>query len=339
MSSLWTNQVTYQPNKLEKPSPAYQNKIESFARNSHPLKRINTGETIERISLFTCVNKKYSGSRISSSSSRGSMTVEAAVVLPLILFFFLNLTSVIEWMRLHGNLELALWETGRRMSIYGYAAETFGGEFNYQLQETDSILNSLAGVLITSAYARSEVIDYVGGNYLENSPLTDGSEGLHFIESVFQPERDCIDLKVTYRVSSWTPIPGFQTVTLANRFCSKIWTGYKIPGSEPSKADEYVYVTEYGVVYHISLDCSFLKHSIQKVSLYQIPNLYNSNRERYTLCWLCRDKEYTNLVYITKDGNRYHYTLECSGLKRKIHTLSRSEAEKKYRSCPRCVDK
>ena len=50
---------------------------------------------------------------------KGSMTVEAAVVLPLFLFFFISLSSSVEMIRLHGNISLALMETGNKISYYG----------------------------------------------------------------------------------------------------------------------------------------------------------------------------------------------------------------------------
>jgi len=40
--------------------------------------------------------------------------------------------------------------------------------------------------------------------------------------------------------------------------------------------------------------------------------------------------------YITLTGNRYHQSLECSGLKRTIKTMPRSEAERHYKMCQRC---
>ena len=74
------------------------------------------------------------------------MTVEASIVLPLILFFFMNLASSIEMIRLHGNLQLALWETGNELIVYGYALdsgtlpdEAQGGEIQIDREQVDGI--------------------------------------------------------------------------------------------------------------------------------------------------------------------------------------------------------
>ena len=55
-----------------------------------------------------------------SCSVRGSMTVEAAVIIPLLLFLIWNLTSVMEMLRLHSRLELALWKYGKVMAVGSY---------------------------------------------------------------------------------------------------------------------------------------------------------------------------------------------------------------------------
>ena len=47
------------------------------------------------------------------------MTIEAAVVLPCFLFFFINLSSSLEMIRLHGNLEYALHNAGNEVCLYG----------------------------------------------------------------------------------------------------------------------------------------------------------------------------------------------------------------------------
>ncbi len=88
----------------KKPSPTNQSISSDSARNSdsqpdkikYPLSRIC--RFMEGTSLSAFFSRKVSA----------GMTVEAAIVLPLFLFFFLNMGCVIEMIRLHGNMQLAL---------------------------------------------------------------------------------------------------------------------------------------------------------------------------------------------------------------------------------------
>ena len=65
--------------------------------------------SMEGISLFTrFLKKRY----------KSSMTVEASILLPLLLFFFLHLMSVVEMLRLHSKLTFALWESGNQLAVY-----------------------------------------------------------------------------------------------------------------------------------------------------------------------------------------------------------------------------
>ena len=114
MSSLWKCNLIMKLKTIQKdPSPKHDHNL-SFAQSldsfqhKHPPSLGNLLVPIKGISLFISKKEKVPA----------SMTVEAAIVLPLFLFFFLNLMSSIEMIRLHGNLQLALWETGNRMTVY-----------------------------------------------------------------------------------------------------------------------------------------------------------------------------------------------------------------------------
>lgn len=341
MSSLWKAGVTINERNLSaefiKPSPKSIKNILCLARDIiPPLKKlpgkklnIEKRPAIKRTSLFTF-------RQIIQSRLRASMTVEAAAVLPLLLFFFLNLTSAIEMIRLHGNLELALWESGRRLAVYGYLEQT--GKDAGQEQALESWgFKELTDLAVPNLVVRSDVIRYAGRSYLEESPLTYGAEGLNFLESEFLNEEDCIDLTVTYQVSPEFRIPGFSSFRMVNHCYIRAWTGYELKEEEEDQQKEdYVYVTEYGTVYHESLNCTYLKLSVRPVTLSEAYMLTNSAGESYTLCWLCRDENMNGRVYITDDGNRYHYSPDCPSLKRIIHTIKRSEAQR-YRPCSRCA--
>lgn len=248
------------------------------------------------------------------------MTVEAAVVLPLVLFFLLNLSCAIELIRLHGNLQMALWDTGSRLAVYGHA-----------LGDND------VASFFTWFYVREQIVDYTGEEYLDNSPLKNGSESLMFWESDIFSSEDELDVIVTYSVSPWSSLAGFSPFRMANRYYAHIWTGYDIlEGNCDSREEtDIVYMTENGEVYHESRNCTHLKLSIRQVSRTEAQIQTNEYGKKYSACEKCKPDLTTETLYITTEGDRFHSDRECSGLKRTVFSVPRSRVAG-YRACSRC---
>ncbi len=348
MSSLWKDKRKKLTTNYEKPSPKYDDHIQSLAQDllSPQDRKIPLyffiSNSIKRISLFT--------SRFGMVNA--SMTVEAAIVLPLFLFFFLNLSCAIEMVRLHCNMELALWEAGNAMSVYGYAVtEENEGQAYEQAIGSDNLLedsirnnvntsedtwwNELAGVVLSYTYVKNEIVDYLGRAYLESSPLTYGVDGLQFIESNIYESDDKFEVIVTYEVSSLIDMVGFHPFRMANRYYGHIWNGYEIPTIADSTQEQMVYITEYGQVYHQNRNCTHLQLSVRLVAMQEVIRLRNENGQKYTACEKCCDNEMKESVYITDAGRCYHYRRDCSGLKRRIVCVEASKVNG-YKVCSRC---
>lgn len=319
MSFLWSGKklLLSTISKRMKPSPTNQRFLQDSAQSPSisfggklrcKLQRIHP---IERISLLTALKKE----------AEAGMTVEAAVVLPLLLFFLLNLSCTIELIRLHGNIQVALWQTCSKVSIYGYALED----------------SNLAPIL-TGLYIKNQLVEYVGENYLDNAPIQNGSKGLMLWESNIFSSQDELDVIVTYGVSPWSSFVAFSSFRMANRFYTHIWNGYEIP-EDPQTAEknlDVVYMTENGEVYHENRNCTHLKLSIREVTRTEAESAVNQWGSSYTPCEKCNPGSFIWRLYITEEGNRYHSSLDCPGLKRTVFTVLRSQAVE-YRACSRCA--
>ncbi len=272
----------------------------------------------------------------------GSMTVEAAVILPLFLMFFLNLGCVIELIRLHGNLEFALCDIGNCMTVYGYVvSEMELSEIGQEDQGRSVLLEELGDIAFSYTYVKKQIVDYLGESYLKETPILNGTEGLHFWESDIFDDNDCVEIVVNYVASPFMQEVGFGKFCMANKYYGHLWNGYEIPGTggeSTESAPEVVYITSNGVVYHEKRECSYLVLSIREVSLREAYESQNAKGEKYGICMLCKDAGVQRKVFITEDGENIHYIRECAGLKRTVHTVSRKEAEG-YRPCSRCVEK
>lgn len=267
---------------------------------------------------------------------RAGMTVEAAIALPIFLLFLLNLGSAIEMIRLHGNLQTALWETGNKLAVYGYA---LGNEESLRSmeQEEDPWWKEMAGIAFSYLYIKNQMVDDLGEQYLETSPLSHGIDGLQFWESeILQPDGE-MEITLTYGVSPWCSLTGGFPFRMANRYHAHIWNGYDIVGNSGGNEEDLitVYVTDTGKVYHRDRNCTHLCLSIREIAAGTQGNYRNENGGKYSECEKCRGETATGILYIAREGDSFHYSRECSGLKRTVFSILLKDAGD-YRPCSRC---
>ena len=283
---------------VKKPSSMFVMKQLDYARNPKQF-------SAKRPSLPIRLRKKV----------EAGMTVEASLVLPLCLFFLMNLGSAIEMIRLHNNIQYAIWNTGSRMAALAC-------EEDYPIPE-----------LLTEFYIRNRITDCLGEEYLDSSPLAKGSRGLWLLESDMADDSDELDIVVTYQVKSFLSPVGFRPFRMANRCCVRLWNGYELPVE--SGQEEKVYVTVNGEVFHRDRNCTHLQLSVRETTRARLDEERNRWGQRYRACEKCAVGTAPVILYITGEGERYHYKKDCPGLKRTVIALAPDEA-KGYRPCSRC---
>ena len=247
---------------------------------------------------------------------RASMTLEAAIVLPIFLFFLLSLSSAIEMIRLHNQLQAALFDTGNRVALLA-------------CEQSGKPLSSL----ISSFYVRNCIVEFVGEEYLEESPLADGAGSLRLWESEMLSGEDELEIVLTYEVRPLALFPGVKDFRMANRYVSHLWNGYEIPQNPSEKG--LVYVTQYGEAYHTNRNCTYLVLAVYRVRSETIAYERNEKGERYRPCELCSHGEMPESVYLAREGECYHRDRQCSGLKRTVIAIPEEESGG-YRPCSRC---
>ena len=322
MSLLWkqSKKKKLQTNQ-KRPSPTHIKSILSLAQGLFPI-QLNNVSSIKGISLPTSWR----------SSWRASMTVEAAMVLPLFLFFFINLMSSIEMIRLHGNLQLAIWDVGNRMSVYGHVLWQEEAAELSAVEAEDSWWQETLGIVWSYTYVKSQIKDYLGEEYLESSPLINGVNGLQFWEGNVMEGEDCFEIVASYGVSPFSSIAGIRPFGMANRYYAHVWNGYDVTRAA---LEELVYVAENATVYHLDRSCTHLQLSIRQVTLHQAQNAENSQGATYRECEKCAGNR-GEYVYITEEGDCFHWKRDCAGLKRSIACLPISEIPE-LRRCRRCA--
>ena len=290
------------------------------------------------------------------------MALEAAAAVPLFLFFVVNMIWIIEIIRLQDRIGSALHQAGNQAAYYAYyyryglkdGIPEEGGEEQDAGAESESPVSGGAGITaaavsfaLSQTFVRNMVLELAGTEYLDKSPLRGGSGSISYLRSSILsgsgPESDIVSLVADYRAGPLIPWLAYTDISLQNRYYGHAFVGFA-PGSGDSagengsiEEEEIVYVTETGTVYHRDPECSYLKLSVEAVGRGQVSALRNNSGAKYYPCEICRAASDTSgMVYITDDGNRYHCSRQCSGLKRTIRAVPLSSAAESYGPCSRC---
>ena len=260
--------------------------------------------------------------------TRGSMTLEAAFALPFFLFAVINILFAVNIIGTQSRINAALHQTGNKMAFAGYVYERTVGS---------ALPDSLAGVAMTNVYAKGQILEYVGRDYLDQSCVIDGAGGISFAGSSVMEDGDIIDLQVSYKVRPFSGIMGFNGFVMTQRYYGRAWTGYDVTQyvSDIEQEDPMVYITETGTVYHTDRNCTYLNPSVQSVSAVMVDDKRNQSGGKYYPCEICGAGTGMGQVYVTKQGSSYHSRINCSGLKRTIYTVPLSQVGGRGR-CSKC---
>ncbi len=234
----------------------------------------------------------------------------------------------------------AMLETARSISVYGEIvcdAEVKLGEKGAAAELAGDILEGTAIALMLKENLKDHPV-------VERA-VEGGLSGISLAGSDFFTEDECLHLVCSYRFR--TPVAGFglSGIKGGQELVYRYFTGthadslLEEDAEEPGETEEKtVYKTETGTVYHVTLTCPSLKLNIRPATPSEVPGLRNEYGAKYYPCEKCVSGAEPETVYITTDGDRYHYNLGCSGLKRTIIEIKRSEIGD-LRPCKRCGDK
>lgn len=169
--------------------------------------------------------------------------------------------------------------------------------------------------------------------------IVGGSGGVSCKRSWAIPGMGVLELTAEYEVELPVPVFHIPVLHYKEKMRMKTWTGYVKTYEAGIGDNELVYVTETGIVYHRNYQCTYLEPSVRSVAKTQLVELRNSSGGIYHLCercgWMPGNDDN---CYVTDYGDRYHTSLSCSGLKRKVYTVPLSEVKGKG-ACSKCGGK
>ena len=259
----------------------------------------------------SCKNQKSQKKRTWLLGLNASVTVSAALAIPLFVFAVLCLVYLFEINAIGLSLQSATNHSAKRVS--------------------EDVVHH--GVL-NHSQLKNNIIDLVGSERIERSIIHNGANGIGVRGSHYRSDIEVLEIEVEYLVR--LPIQTFGLLQMEKtiEFTIKPWTGYQNPTGE-AEDGEIVYITETGTVYHVDYSCTHLRLSIQFVPFSSLSGLRNESGGIYYSCNRCVFGSTMAGVYITDHGTSYHNSLSCSGLKRTVFAVLKSEVAG-WRGCSRC---
>lgn len=276
------------------------------------------------------------------ASCLASFTVEAALVLPIILFVLCGFLYFLLILNMQVALYEELSESARKAARYAFTYEEIlhmaPSEEEQIKQEMEPGLTDMLYHGFSSAYALGQIKKGVGKDWLNQSCIREGVDGLSLISDSLISNNQMVDMVLRYYVD--IPIlPGkWFDLLCVQRVRIRTFTGF-MPSREENNeenVEELVYVTETGTVYHTNKYCTHLNLSVKRTDCANLETIRNSNGGKYYACELCGGiPDDSGSVVLTVHGDRYHSNTSCQGLKRNWKAIPISEVGDRG-LCTRC---
>lgn len=285
-----------------------------------------------------------------NNSVKASLTVEAALVMPMFLFLLIIFLYFIQVFMIQEHIQSGITRMGLGLSKTSYVYQDF-----YSTEEVQSFdqtifepeleigLHEMASSIMNNSFLKLYSRNYLDEDKINQSCIKNGFEGLSFYQSKILDESDCIDLVVNYSVKIPVRLFTVDEMSMVQRVRLRGWTGKEIAacysineGTDGDEDETTVYVTRTGSVYHMDRECSHINCSIQAV--FGIPTgLRNESGAKYYSCEACCSGEENpyGTYYITPYGTRYHTRNDCSKIYRDVKAIPLSEVGNR-RKCRRC---
>lgn len=177
------------------------------------------------------------------ASTTASMTIEAAIALPLFVICILSVIFLFRVLELQQDVEYALQYAARKSAIHAHMTHESGLDSVVPIAEAKILFQRKLEEL------KAPVI-YVEGE----------EKGFSFWRSELMGND--IDLCVSYRIENPLQLLGLFSYDMDQRAKVHKWIGYTGSGNEDGT---YVYITETGKSYHRFSDCTYLDLSILAV--------------------------------------------------------------------------
>ena len=233
---------------------------------------------------------------------KASYTMEAAILFPLAVGFFVSILFLFRILQVQSCVEQALFYAGKKTALESCLVSSEHG------------LSLSAKAFFLSALGESEISeqDIIGGIW-----------GISLAKSEFTENE--IILEASYYMKLPIEFFGKQYFPITQRNTFRKWNGEYGEQTTKEEVSSYVYVTPSGSAYHKTTTCRSLSLSIEQGNIAEMEALRGADGQKYYPCSMCSKNGTMKNVYYTKYGYLYHGDIYCSAIKRTITKIAITE--------------
>ena len=266
-----------------------------------------------------------------------SLTIEAAIVLPLFIFMMFILIFPLRVMEEERRLQNAAEAVGKQLATAEYV-QSVGTELLKKDDESNEALEGVIngaeegvalGIILAKALGLKSVgIPYFGDN---TSVFSGDDDDMFKVELVY-------DIKFPFQ-TYFIPAPTASVVV--NR---RAWTGsaggrgrskYSLEGEgEEDETDRTVYLGKTSTVYHDDPACHYLSNVMKTADASDMDSLRNESGGKYHACPSCKPVK-SGTVYYFESGTAYHSSEHCKAVTAYSKAVKLSEVGD-MRACSYC---
>lgn len=286
----------------------------------------NSATHAERVCLYT------------STPAHGSITLEAAISVPLFIFAFLTIMYIMNIIYIQTTVQMAIDEAARSISKTAYITTEFYENLKTDGNDADSddenasdissLLENIGAKAITIPYIKSLFLNEDIKSFLDRSYIVNGSDGISFDLSSVDMDENTIDIVASYTVTIPFIPDKLFSFKLRNHCFTRIYMG-KDMDKEQTSAPIYVYYTVRGKVLHTDKYCRYLLNYSEALR-------YNDAIRAYLpeMCLLCGNhttletlQEENPIVFLTSSHEVFHLSLDCHSFTKNVFRQKRTSLD------------
>lgn len=254
-----------------------------------------------------------------SRCAAGSLTLEAAMCLPLFLFTCVCLMMPMKMMDRQRQIQAVMESVGEELSQYAYleyCLRTGSGE-TVDPQRTDG--EETAG-LLGAGYAAMRILGQIDKGWIENVSFSGTDMGTD----------DMVRIVMEYRMRLPFSVLGLESVPVRQVCSRRMWNGADggrcgQNGTSGEVEEETVYIGKHSTRYHRQRTCHYLYNDLKAVPSGDVDSLRNLSGARYGPCKTCKAGPGSGTVYIMPYGTSYHASKTCASIMAYVQAVPLSQ--------------